>query len=122
MNDEAKLRQLYEDMYAAMVSKDEAELDRVHDESFVLEHMTGMRQDKKTYIHAILNGTLNYYSAVTENLSVQVNGDDATMTGRSRVSAAVFGGGKHTWRLQLFFHAKRTENGWKLTRAEASTW
>ena len=122
MNDEAKLRQLYEDMYAAMVSKDEAELDRVHDESFVLEHMTGMRQDKKTYIHAILNGTLNYYSAVTENLSVQVNGDDATMTGRSRVSAAVFGGGKHTWRLQLFFHAKRTENGWKLTKAEASTW
>ena len=122
MNDEAKLRQLYEDMYAAMVSKDEAELDRVHDESFVLEHMTGMRQDKKTYIRAILNGTLNYYSEVTENLSVQVNGDDATMTGRSRVSAAVFGGGKHTWRLQLFFHAKRTENGWKLTKAEASTW
>lgn len=122
MNDEAKLRQLYEDMYAAMVSKDEAELDRVHDESFVLEHMTGIRQDKKTYIRAILNGTLNYYSEVTENLSVQVNGDDATMTGRSRVSAAVFGGGKHTWRLQLFFHAKKTENGWKLTKAEASTW
>lgn len=122
MNDEAKLRKLYEDMYAAMVAKDEAELDRVHDESFVLEHMTGMRQDKKTYIHAILNGTMNYYSEVTENLSVQVNGDDATMIGRSRVSAAVFGGGKHTWRLQLFFHAKRTENGWKLTRAEASTW
>ena len=122
MNDEVKLRKLYEDMYAAMVGKDDAELDRVHDESFVLVHMTGMRQDKKTYIRSILNGTLNYYSAVTENLSVQVNGDDATMTGRSRVSAAVFGGGKHTWRLQLFFHAKRTENGWKLTKAEASTW
>ena len=122
MNDEAKLRQLYEDMYAAMVSKDEEELDRVHDDSFVLVHMTGMNQDKKTYIRSILNGTLNYYSAVTENLSVQVNGDDATMTGKSCVNAAVFGGGKHTWRLQLFFHAKRTENGWKLTKAEASTW
>ena len=36
MNDEVKLRKLYEDMYAAMVGKDEAELDRVHDESFVL--------------------------------------------------------------------------------------
>lgn len=122
MNDETKLRQLYEDMYAAMVAKDEAELDRVHDDSFVLVHMTGMHQDKKTYIRSILNGTLNYYSAVTENLSVQVNGDTATMTGQSRVNAAVFGGGKHTWRLQLFFHAKKTENGWKLTKAEASTW
>ena len=45
MNDETKLRQLYEDMYAAMVAKDEAELDRVHDDSFVLVHMTGMNQD-----------------------------------------------------------------------------
>lgn len=122
MNDETRLRQLYEDMYAAMVTKDEAELNRVHDDSFVLVHMTGMHQDKKTYIRSILNGTLNYYSAVTENLSVQVNGDTATMTGKSRVNAAVFGGGKHTWRLQLFFHAKKTEDRWKLTRAEASTW
>lgn len=60
MNDEAKLRKLYEDMYAAMVVKDEAELVRVHDDSFVLIHMTGMHQDKKNYIRSILNGTLNY--------------------------------------------------------------
>ena len=122
MNDETKLRQLYEDMYAAMVAKDEAELDRVHDDSFVLVHMTGMHQVKKTYIRSILNGTLNYYSAVTEDLSVLVDGDTATMTGKSRVNAAVFGGGKHTWRLQLFFHAKKTDDGWNLTKAEASTW
>ena len=111
MNDEEKLRQLYEDMYAAMVAKDEAELDRVHDDSFVLVHMTGMRQDKKTYIRAIMNGMLNYYSAITEDLSIQISADTATMTGKSRVNAAVFGGGKHTWRLQLFFRAKQTENG-----------
>ena len=122
MNDEEKLCQLYEDMYAAMVTKNKAELDRVHDDSFVLVHMTGMNQDKNTYIHSILNGTLNYYSAVTEDLSVQVNGNKSTITGKSLVNAAVFGGGKHTWRLQLFFHAKKTESGWKLTKAEASTW
>lgn len=122
MNDEETLRQLYEDMYAAMVAKNEKELDRVHDESFVLVHMTGMRQDKKTYIKAILNGTLNYYSAVTEDLAIQVADDTATMTGKSRVAAAVFGGGRHTWRLQLSFHAKKVGENWKLTRAEASTY
>lgn len=122
MNEEEKLRRLYEDMYAAMVAKDGRELDRVHDDSFVLVHMTGMRQDKQTYIRSIMNGTLNYHSAATEDLSVQVYGETATMTGKSRVIAAVFGGGKRTWKLQLFFHAKKTENGWKLTRAEASTW
>ena len=122
MNEEEKLGQLYEDMYTAMVAKDQAELVRIHDDSFVLVHMTGMHQDKKTYIRSIMNGTLNYYSAVTEDLAIRIDGAMATMTGKSRVSAAVFGGGKHTWRLQLVFHAKKTENGWKLTRAEASTW
>ena len=122
MNDEEQLRRLYEDMYAAMVAKDAAALDRVHDDSFVLVHMTGMRQDKQTYIRSIANGTLNYYSAATEILSIQVAWDTATMTGKSRVNAAVFGGGRHTWRLQLFLHVRRIVGDWKLTKAEASTW
>ena len=45
MNDHQAIEQLYHDMYSAMVKKDEAELDRIHDESFVLIHMTGMHQD-----------------------------------------------------------------------------
>ena len=122
MNDEEKLRQLYEDMYAAMVAKDENELDRVHDATFVLVHMTGMHQDKKAYIKAILNSTLNYYSAVTEDLEIQVEGNTAAMTGKSRVAAAVFGGGRHTWRLRLSFHAKKAGDDWRLTKAEASTY
>ena len=122
MNDEEKIRQLYEDMYAAMIAKDAVELDRVHDDSFVLVHMTGMHQDKQTYIRAILNGTLNYYSAQTEGLDITVSGDTAIMTGRSRVSAAVFGGGRNTWRLELMFHLRKVNNEWNLTKAEASTY
>ena len=34
MNDKEMLNQLYEDMYTAMVKKDEVELLRVHDDSF----------------------------------------------------------------------------------------
>ena len=122
MNDKEMLNQLYEDMYTAMVKKDEAELLRVHDDSFVLVHMTGMQQDKTTYVRAIMDGTLNYYSVHTDELQVKVNGDTATLIGRSRVTAAVFGGGKHTWRLQLFFNAKKNGSEWKLTRSEASTY
>ena len=122
MTDEGLLRQLYEDMYAAMIAKDERELARIHDDDFLLVHMTGMRQDKAAYINAIQNGTLNYYSAEPADVDITITGTTATMTGMSRVSAAVFGGGRHTWRLQLFFHARKTEHGWKLTRAEASTW
>lgn len=94
-------------MYNAMVKKDEAELLRVHDDSFVLVHMTGMQQDKTTYVRAIMDGTLNYYSAQTEELKIEVHGDTAKIVGRSKVTAAVFGGGKHTWKLQLLFNAKK---------------
>lgn len=123
MNSEEKeIERLYEDMYAAMVNKDEAELDRVHDDSFVLIHMTGMRQSKKEYISAIMNGTLNYYSSVKESLDIKVDGESARVTGRSRVTAAVFGGGKHVWKLELVLNLKKTDGGWKIIRTQASTW
>ena len=44
MTDREQIIQLYNEMYAAMVNKDRAELERVHGDSFVLVHMTGMRQ------------------------------------------------------------------------------
>ena len=122
MTDQEQITKLYHDMYRAMVEKNRAELERVHDESFVLLHMTGMRQSKQVYIDSIMNGTLNYYTEETEQLDIQVNGDSAVMTGRSRVNAAVFGGGKHTWRLQLKFDLIKRPDGWKLTSAQASTY
>ena len=122
MTDQDQITKLYHDMYRAMVQKDRAELERVHDESFVLLHMTGMRQSKQVYIDSIMNGTLNYYTEETEQLDIQVNGGKAVMTGRSRVNAAVFGGGKHTWRLQLKFDLIKRPDGWKLTSAQASTY
>ena len=122
MNDREQIERLYHDMYTAMVKKDRAELERVHDESFVLHHMTGMAQDKETYIRSILNGTLNYYNEQTDELDIQIHGDTSVMTGRSRVTAAVFGGGRYTWRLQLRFDLIRRADGWKLTSARASTY
>lgn len=109
-------------MYRAMVGKDRAELERLHDDSFVLVHMTGMHQSKEVYINSIMDGTLNYFSEQTEGLDIKVDGDKAVMTGRSKVTAAVFGGGRHTWRLQLRFTLARRADGWKLTSSQASTY
>lgn len=113
---------LYETMYRAMIAKDSATLERVHADDFVLVHMTGMRQTKRQYIDAILDGTLNYFRATTERLDINVDGDTATLTGRSRVTAAVFGCGRHTWRLQLQFRLRRTDTGWQFTESRASTY
>ena len=122
MTDKEQIIQLYKEMYTAMVNKDRAELERVHDDSFVLVHMTGMRQPKEVYISSIMDGTLNYYSASHEDVRVEIDGDSAVLIGRSRVNAAVFGGGKHTWRLELRFQLVKIKGEWRFALASASTY
>ena len=122
MTNEEKIILLYKEMYTAMIRKNRAELERVHDDSFILIHMTGMRQPKSVYISSIMDGTLNYYSANHEEMQVTVSGNTASLKGRSRVSAAVFGGGKHTWRLQLKFTLVKKSDDWYFTSASASTY
>ena len=122
MTDKKQIIQLYKEMYTAMVNKDRAELERVHDDSFVLVHMTGMRQPKEVYISSIMDGTLNYYSAEHEDMQVEVKGDTAVLIGKSKVTAAVFGGGKHTWRLQLRFQLVKKNSEWRFALASASTY
>lgn len=121
-DDKQQLAALYERMYKAMIAKDSTVLDEVHADDFVLVHMTGMHQSKPVYIRAIMDGTLNYYSAVTEELDVDVDGDKAVITGHSRVEAAVFGGGHHTWPLSLRFEARKENGIWRFTRSQASTY
>ena len=122
MNDKEQILQLYREMYQAMVVKDTATLNRLHADDFMLVHMTGMRQSKAAYIQAIADGTLNYYSATHEQMYIEVDGDTATLTGRSRVNAAVFGGGRHTWSLQLRFRLAKREGRWLFTESRASTY
>ena len=122
MTEEQQISSLYERMYTAMIAKDEAVLREVHTEDFVLVHMTGMHQKREQYIRAIMDGTLNYYSAETEDLQISVNRDEATLRGRSRVNAAVFGGGRHTWRLELLFRLRKERGVWRFTCSEASTY
>ena len=122
MSDKDMIEALYREMYEAMVRKDTATLNRVHADDFVLTHMTGMHQSKQVYIQSIANGTLNYYSAEHEQMDIKVNGIHATLTGRSRVNAAVFGGGRHTWRLQLSFQLVKHDGRWQFTAASASTY
>ena len=121
-SDRQQIEQLYQEMYRAMVEKDTATLNRIHADDFVLVHMTGMRQSKQEYINAIADGTLNYFSAEHEQMDIQIAGDTATLTGRSRVTAAVFGGGRGTWRLQLRFQLVKRDGCWQFTESRESSY
>ena len=122
MNDKELLTQCYHMMYRGMIEKDMELLGDSLDESFVLVHMTGMRQTKSQYMDYIASGTLNYYSEKTEHIEITVSEDQAKLVGQSRVNAAVFGGGKHVWSLQLSMKAVKRKGKWYMTEAVASTY
>lgn len=119
---ENEIKNLYAKMYSYMINKDISSLGQLLDESFVLVHMTGMRQSKREYLNAIANGTLNYFSEKPENVSVKIEEDKASLIGQSRVNAAVFGGGQHTWRLELDIDLINKDGQWLMIEARASTY
>ena len=109
-------------MYRAMIAKDAKGLNAVLDDSFVLVHMTGMRQNKKAFVQAVMNGTLNYYSCEDDSIEATVHGGTAAVIGKSWVTAAVFGGGRHTWRLEQDLQLIKRDERWLITLSEASTY
>ena len=122
MNDKERIENCYYQMYRGMVEKDQNVLSEVLDDSFVLVHMTGMRQSKTAFIRAVEDGTLNYYSADHQRISVEFHGESAELVGQSAVSAAVFGSGRHIWRLQLKLELIQKAGDWKITEARASAY
>ena len=122
MNDKENIENSYRQMYCGMIKKDRSILTEVLDDSFVLVHMTGMRQSKAEFIRAVEDETLNYYSADHQRLDTDISGDSAVLIGQSSVNAAVFGGGRYTWRLQLKLKLIKKSDTWKICEAIASTY
>lgn len=124
VSDEMACAQLYRDLCEASIRKDKTGIAAVLADDYALIHMTGMRQSKRDYLAAVLDGTLNYYSADHEAIEVTIasDGRSASIRARSRVNAAVFGGGRHTWRLQQQLKAVKREGAWLLVESRASTY
>ncbi|HAM14744.1 MAG TPA: hypothetical protein DCP91_02540, partial [Eggerthellaceae bacterium] len=59
MTDEEMCAQLYRDLCGASMRKDADALAEMLADDYALVHMTGMRQSKRAYIDAVLDGTLN---------------------------------------------------------------
>ena len=103
-----------------MIEKNIEGLRSLMSSDYCLYHMTGVRQSADEFLKGLDNGTFNYYSAEHDDIIVKVYGDEATMTGKSRVVAAVYDGGKGSWRLQGDFTLRRKNGNWKFTSSRAS--
>ena len=122
MSEKEKLENAYKLLYRGMIEKNRGVLSEVLDGDFVLIHMTGMGQSKEAFIKAVEDGALNYFSAEHQNIKTEIHGDTALLIGQSIVNAAVFGGGRNTWRLQLKIKLTESGEGWLMNEARASVY
>ena len=122
MDDAEWIRELYREYWRCMIAKDADGLRSMMTDDYTLLHLTGTKQSAEVFLKGLLNGTFNYYSAEHDSIEVTVAGDRASMIGRSRVLAAVYGGGKHSWRLRGDFTLRKEEGRWKLSSSSASTY
>ena len=122
MDDAERIRELYREYWRCMIAKDADSLRGLVAKDYYLLHMTGVKQSAEVFLKGLLDGTFNYYSADHDSIEVTVDGDRAEMTGKSRVSAAVYGGGKSSWRLRGDFTLRKEDGRWKFTSSRASTY
>ncbi|MCR4634253.1 MAG: nuclear transport factor 2 family protein [Erysipelotrichaceae bacterium] len=122
MNVSEEIKEIYRQYWRYMIDKDEKRLRSLMSEDYYLLHMTGTRQTADEFISGLIKGTFNYYSVQHDSIDVTINGDRAALTGKSRVVAAVYGGGKSSWRLQGDFTLRKEHGSWKLTSSRASAY
>ena len=122
MDEKELIRGLYRKYWRYMIDKDAEGLRSLMAGDYYLLHMTGLKQSAEVFLRGLLDGTFNYYSAEHDSIDVEINGSEASMTGRSRVVAAVYGGRKSSWRLQGDFTLRKEEGVWRFTSSRASTY
>lgn len=122
MNDIEIIKELYRLYWKYMISKNEAGLRGLMSDDYHLIHMTGTRQSVNEFISGLLDGTFNYYSAEHDDIRVSVYDNNAVMVAKSKVIAAVCGGGRSKWRLRGDFTLRKENGNWKLTSSKASTY
>lgn len=122
MSDKEVARKLYIDLCEASINKDLDKLDEILSDDYVLVHMTGMKQSKEDYIESVKNGELSYFETKHESIEVTINGNEATILGKTKTLASPFGSSKSWWNLRQDLKAKKINGKWILTYSKASSY
>ena len=122
MSDKELVRKLYIDLCEASINKDLIKLGEILSDDYVLVHMTGMKQTKEDYLDSVKSGELSYFESKHESIDVNVNGDDATIIGKTKTLASPFGTSKSWWSVRQDLKAKKIDGKWILMYSKASSY
>ena len=122
MEDEEIIKELYIKLCNASIEKDINTLTKILADDYVLIHMTGKRQSKKDYINSVLNGELKYYESIHESIRVNINNNEAILTGKTKTLASPFGLSKTWWNLRQDILLKKEKDNWIIKQSQASSY
>lgn len=120
MNDINVITEIYKKLCEASITKDINALNEILADDYMLIHMTGMHQSKQDYIDSVVNGDLKYYESVHESIEVSVDGDKASVVGKTKTLASPFGASKSWWRLRQDLKLEKRNNKWVIISSKAS--
>ena len=81
----------FERMQQAMIDKDTETMLSLVTEDKTFTHMSGKKQTKEEFFGEIEDGTLNYYKYEIHHPVVVIDGDTATLTADTTLTAKVYG-------------------------------
>ncbi len=123
MTEQDQLIGIYRAINQAMVAKDIAKLEELLQKETFLVHMTGYQQPVAEWLHQIASEEMRYDSWQEEAIkSIQINGNEASLIGRSRVKARIWGMGPATWTLQIHLYFQKTDGRWQVVKQVASSY
>ena len=115
---EQEVLERFKEFLEAMIEKDDAKLDEIIDDNYILTHMSGKRQTKKEYINEIMDGTLNYYKSRIIHPQVSILEEThARLIADVELDAKVYGI-KGTWTMNSEVYMKKINNNWFLNQWE----
>ena len=120
-NEKKEVETVYRKFYEYKISKNIKELDKILDEEFILTHMTGYRQSKDEWFSQIEDEQMKYYGYTVDSIKIEINGDEAVLTGRSKTDARIYGS-RNKWNLELVMPMKKNNGKWIITEAVASSY
>lgn len=110
---EAELSALYQAACycQAMTEADIDTMREIVSEDMTFVHMSGMTQTREEYFADVASGRLTYYAIGMENPVVEVDGDTATVTYTSALTANAYGA-RGTFRIKGTHYYRRIDGEW----------
>ena len=95
----------------AMIEADIETMREIVSEDMTFTHMSGMKQTREEYFADVADGSLTYYAIGMENPVVEVDGDTATVTYTSALTANAYGA-RGTFRMKGTHYYQRVDGEW----------